>query len=61
MTKNFIHYLRCLCADEFNRAWREKACTTGVMMKGDLLAVPSTYLAHWLNRCKHQETMMRLR
>jgi DNA-directed RNA polymerase specialized sigma24 family protein len=24
MTKNFIHYLRCLCADEFNRVLRQE-------------------------------------
>jgi len=24
MTKNFIHYLRCLCADEFNRILRQE-------------------------------------
>jgi len=35
MTQNFIHYLRCLCADEFTRILRQEGYTTGATTRGD--------------------------
>ena len=59
ITQNFIHYLRCLCADEFNRILRQEGLGYRRDAEGRPLVALSMYQSALLTSCVQRLPMMR--